>query len=389
MKFKLSYTLLITTVILGLFSGLGIIGIGESFIEVFISVPSRTTVLTVMTVSIFGGLMKHYKILDKIVENMLLVVSSKKNILMIIPAMIGVLIIPGGALLSAPFIYNIGEDMNLPPVRRAAINLVFRHIAMFILPYSTSILLISASFPDVSIPKLVLLNLFFVIPMVILGYILYLKDIKIEKTKPRKNILKNIYRLIIYTSPIYICVIVNVITGLPFYLTLFVSILIVYLLGDKKDFLKVVVKSFNLNTILTVIAVLAMKEIILKMDNLLLVFSGLLSEGNSMISIMFVFLISAMFFGFITGNIGAALAVLLPMLIQMNVSNEMLYIYLYYCSACAYLGYFFSPLHLCQAFTLQLMNVTNGELYREYRYFAPLLIFILFISVFILKLILV
>ncbi|MBZ2174998.1 DUF401 family protein [Schnuerera sp. xch1] len=50
---------------------------------------------------------------------------------MIIPAMIGVLIISGGALLSAPFIYNLGEEMELSPPRRAAINLVFRHIAMF------------------------------------------------------------------------------------------------------------------------------------------------------------------------------------------------------------------------------------------------------------------
>ncbi len=107
--------------------------------------------MTVIMVSILGGLMNHYKILDKIVETLLLMVRSKKNILMIIPAMIGVLIIPGGALLSAPFINNIGEEIKLTPARRAAINLVFRHITMFILPYSTSLLVVSASIPNINI----------------------------------------------------------------------------------------------------------------------------------------------------------------------------------------------------------------------------------------------
>lgn len=385
LKFKLSNTLLITAVILGLITGLGPLETTRSFIDVFVIKSSLSTVLTVMMVSIFGGLMKHYGILDQIVSSMISVINNKKNILMIIPAMIGVLLIPGGALLSAPFINNLGQDMKIPPVRRVAINLVFRHISMFILPYSTMLLLATSSFPDISMGKLILLNLIFVIFMIIMGYILYIKDIIPEKKNNNHFNLRDILQLLVYTSPIYICVIINMMTGLEFYITIIASIFIVYLLSDKKDFLKITIKSLNVSTVLTVIAILSMKETILKLDELLLIFSRLFAESNSMLAIMLVFLITSFFFGFITGSTGPSMAVTLPMLVQLNPSENMLYIYLYFCCATSFIGYFFSPLHLCQAFTLQHMEVSTGELYKEYRILAPMLVILLFISVFFLK----
>ena len=388
LKIKLSYTLLISAGILGIISGLGFETLGKVVLNTFINSSSRATILTVMIVSILGGLMKHYKILDKIVETMLLIIRNKRNILMIIPAMIGVLIIPGGALLSAPFINNIGEEMKLPPSRRAAINLVFRHIAMFILPYSTSLLIVSASLPNINISKLILLNLFFVISVIITGYFFFLRDVPSDISSSRKNIGKNLLKLLVYTSPIYISVIINSITGLPFYITLIASVFIVYLLSDKRDFLKVLVKSLNWNTVLTVIAVLIMKEIILNMEDLLRMFNNMFNSSSNMLSMIILLLISSFFFGYITGNQTAALAIILPMISLLDVTSQMLYIYTYFIFGSAFMGYFFSPIHLCQAFTLEHMGVTTGELYKEYRFYMPTLLLILIISVFIFKLIL-
>lgn len=383
LKIKLSYTLLISAGILGIISRLGFETLGQVVLSISINPSSRATVLTVIMVSILGGLMSHYKILDRIVETLLLIIGNKKNILMVIPGMIGVLIIPGGALLSAPFINNIGEEMNLPPSRRAAINLVFRHIAMFILPYSTSLLIVSASIPNINIFRLILLNLFFVISLIIVGYFFFLKDIPSDRPSSRKTIGENLLKLLIYTSPIYASVIINFITGLPFYITLIASVFIVYFLSDKKDFLKVFIKSINWNTVLTVIAVLIMKETILHMEDLLKIFNNMLNASNSMLSTIIVFWISSFFFGYITGNQTAALAIILPMISQLYITNNMLYIYTYFAFGSSFMGYFFSPIHLCQAFTLEHMGATTGELYKEYRFYIPTLLLILFISAFV------
>jgi len=381
LKLKLSTTLLITACILGVISGIGFEAIKSAVFSIFIEFSSLSTVLAVVMVSILSGLMKQYKILDKIVDSLQLVIHNKKSILMIIPAMIGVLIVPGGALLSAPFINNLGEDMGLAPSRRAAINLVFRHISMFVLPYSTSLLIISASMPEISIPRIILLNLIFVTSMTVIGYFLYLRDIKVEKsTSSRNDIGKNVLNLLVYTSPIYICVILNVMTGLPFFITLFASVVLVYFLSDKKNFIKIAINSFNWSSVLTVISVFIIKDIILRMDELLGIFNNMFLESNSIYATMLVFMVSALFFGFITGYQSASLAILLPMVSQLKVSNDILHVYIYLAYGCAFLGYFFSPLHLCQAFTVQHMGTTTKELYKEYKFFAPILLLVLIVS---------
>lgn len=386
-KVKLSYTLLITAGILGIFSNIGIKNAFNSVSSVFLNSPSRSTVLTVMMVSVLGGLMGHYKILEQIVSTMEKVIRNKKNILMIIPAFVGLLVIPGGALLSAPFINNLGAELKITPPKRAAINLTFRHIAMFLMPYSTGLLIVASSFPDLNMAKIILFNLTFVILVIITGYFLFIKNIKTDIETKRENLLNNLIKLGIFTSPIYIPVLINIFTGLPFYLTLLISVVIVYILSDKKDFINTLIKSISWHTILTVTAILIIKEIILRMDSLLEIFLNMFNNSNNILYTLLIFFLTSLFFGFITGNQGASLAIILPMLSQLNISNDMLYVYIYFAFASAFMGYYFSPLHLCQAFTVELMEVSTMDLYKEYKYYAPIMFVILIGTFFLLRLV--
>ena len=386
-KIKLSYTLLIIAAILAIFSNIGIKSATNSVFNVFLNSPSRSTVLTVMMISILGGLMGHYKILEGIVEALEKVIKNKKNILMIIPAFIGLLVIPGGALLSAPFINNLGEELNVPPPKRAAINLIFRHIAMYIMPFSTGLLIVASSFPDLSIGKIILYNMLFVTLIIITGYFLFIKDIKVNVVAKRENLASNLMKLVILTSPIYLPVVISLPTGLPFYVTLLISIVVVYFLGSKKNFIIILVKSISWHTILTMIAILIIKEIILNMDSLLEIFMTMFSNNDNIFYTLLIFFVTSLFFGFITGNQGASLAIILPMISQLNVSNNMLYIYIYFAYVSAFMGYYFSPLHLCQAFTVELMGVNTVDLYKEYKYYAPIMFVILIGTFFFLRLI--
>ncbi|MBN2286471.1 MAG: DUF401 family protein [Tissierellales bacterium] len=386
-KFKLSQTIVMASLVLGVTSGIGFRKFVEAVTGVFLKASSLNTILVVMMVSVLGGVMKHYGILDVIVETMQKVVGSKKKTIGLIPALIGVLIIPGGALLSAPFVNTIGEKIGISPPRRAAINLVFRHMAMFIMPYSTSILIVSSSFDDVSIPFVIFLNSFFVLGIIIIGYFLYLKNLENDPVNSTERTLSNIKKLIIYTSPIYACVVVTGITGLPFYLTIFISLLIVYLLSDKKDFIKKMLQSVNVHIVITVTAVLIMQSIILQMTDMLTLFNDLFVNSGNMLTISLVLLAASFFFGYITGYQVASLAITLPLIAQLNVSYEMMHIYIYLATGCSFIGYFFSPLHLCQAFTVQIMGVSTGELYKEYRWFAPILLIYLMLTVFLMRLI--
>lgn len=388
-KVKLSYTLLITAGVLGILSGIGLNAIVGSVLSLVKDSTSLETILTVFMVAILGGLMKHYGLLDKIVDTMVLVIRNKKNILMMVPALMGLLVIPGGAMLSAPFVNEIGEDLGLKPARRGAVNLIFRHLAMFVLPYSTAILVVLAALPQIDYPRFILYNLIFVAIIVFSGYFIFLRDIKVDKGPPVKNLGTNILKLLLYTSPIYMAVVLNAITGWPFYITLIGSVLIVYLLSHKRDFFKATFNSISWSTLLTIAGVLIIKDIILNMHGLLNVFNSMFDGSSGFVSILAIFFIASLFFGYITGNIVGGLAIVLPMLSQLDISENMLYIYTFFIYGSSFLGYYFSPLHLCQVFTLEIMGATTGELYFEYKRYAPTVLILFLISIFLLKTVLI
>lgn len=371
-KVKLSYALLITAGFLSLMSGFGPAELLRLALGLFTSQASINTILVVAMVSILGGLMKHYDMLQKIVDTILILTKSKKRSIVVIPALIGVLVIPGGAMLSAPFVNNLGQEMGLMPARRAAVNLIFRHVAMFILPFSTSLLVVVSILPALDIYKIIGLNLVMIAAMLILGQQLFLRDLAPSAVEEKSGRLAGIKDLLLYSSPIYLSVLINLIFGVPFYIAMLGSLVAVYLISDRKDFFKVAAASFNGHVVLTVIAVLMMKEVIMHLDALMAMVHQLFSASDSVWTVLAVIFFTSVLIGYITGYSVAALAVTLPLISELAAPLSTMYVYAYFAFGSAFLGYFFSPLHLCQAFTLQLMGVTTNEIYREYRLYAPL-----------------
>lgn len=383
-KVKLGSAILIVTISIALFSGIGIANLGKTILGVFLNKYSRDTILTVVMVGILGSLLKNFGILNRIVESMLLMIPNKKAVMMLIPSLIGMMSVPGGAVLSAPFINKIGDEMKIIPARRAIINLVYRHISMFLFPFTSSFLFIKAAMPEINLYRLILTNLPFVLGMFLLGYFIFMKnEIDNEKRKTRVS-LKELLNLIIITSPIYMSVIINVLTGLPFFISMLGSIFITYLLSSKKDFFKVAFKSINYNTIFVISSILVLKDIILQLEGMLYIIREALLSVEGVFSVLFIFMAVSLFFGFITGYPTTSLALTLPILSMMNFRSNELYIYLFFVNAVAFMGYFYSPLHLCQVLTLGEMKVSAGNLYKEYKLYFILQMSLAFIITFIL-----
>lgn len=162
------------------------------------------------------------------------------------------------------------------------------------------------------------------------------------------------------------------------------SVFITYLLSSKKDFLKVAFKSINYNTIYVIVSILILKDIILQLEGMLDIIRGLLISVDGVWSVLFLFMAVSLFFGFITGYPTVALALTLPLLSMMNFSINELYIYVFFVNAAAFMGYFYSPLHLCQVLTLGEMKVSAGDLYKEYKLYFFLQIALIFALTFVL-----
>ncbi|HPF88867.1 MAG TPA: DUF401 family protein, partial [Candidatus Limiplasma sp.] len=76
--------------------------------EVF-TLSNINAVVAIVLIGVLSGLMKHYGLLDDIVQPAKLLVRNRKVLMGLIPAVIGFLSVPGGALLSAPFADELGN----------------------------------------------------------------------------------------------------------------------------------------------------------------------------------------------------------------------------------------------------------------------------------------
>ena len=154
---------------------LGVFSIPEHLaMTIWLAAANPSTILLAIVVGlipIIGGTLKATGQMDNLVSNMRI---GKKAFLMISPALVGLLPMPGGALLSAPLIEKGAEDV--PGVRKAGLNVWFRHILYLIYPLSPTLIISSeAAQLDVyqAIPYLAPALLF----SLILGYFFFLRDI--------------------------------------------------------------------------------------------------------------------------------------------------------------------------------------------------------------------
>lgn len=368
--------LLLTGVILSVIAGVAPMDMVNNFISVFTTPSTFKTIIIVVIVGMLGSLMKHYGILDKIVESLKELISSQKTIIMVLPAVIGLLSVPGGAQLSIPFVDKIGNDMGMTGEVRSVINLSFRHIAMFLLPTSTSIIMVTTVLPDVNLYGLIAMNLGFVVLMQLTSYFLYIRkyqDVKSDTAATNKG--KSFVNLLIYLSPIYMVVVFNGLFGIEMYISAFLSLVIILLLWgmkDVKDYAVTAYKGISPSTFTMLVGVYFVQNTIKSLDQVMSGFSTLFANASGF-SILLVIAFAAVLFGLTTGLSMVPLGIILPLINSLPLATNAKLVYSFFVYVWSFLGYFFSPLHMCQLLTVKHVGCGNGPVYKEYSKLIPCL----------------
>ena len=372
--------LCLTAIYIALIAGIPYLQIWHNFTSVFTQKSTLSSLTVIALVGVLGNVLKEYGILDRVVQNLEVLFRSKKTIIMVLPAVIGLLSVPGGAMLSAPFVLRLGEEMGLPPARRAVINLSFRHIAMFIMPYSTALLLIPSIVSDIKIYHLILLNIGFVLWMQITAYLAYLRGVKCPKTPRQQGRGRALCSLLYNLSPVYMIVVCNALFGLEMPYCVAICIGIALLIGTRKQIFHVLWRGVNLKNIAMVIGVYFIQYTIKNLDQVQAICIDLFTRSSG-IMVLLVIAGCALLFGLSTGLNLLAVTVILPLIAGLSIGPMERLCYTFFVLVWAFLGYFYSPLHLCQLLTLKQMGCTQMQAYREHLRAAPFIMvgsFVLF-----------
>lgn len=164
---------------LGLICGAIILGLATLPVMVMLERIGRTATdpsilflaLAMAVVPMIGGTMKESGQVDSLVNNLRI---GKRSLLAVAAAMMGLLPMPGGALLSAPILEKAGEDVDRDLI--SAINNWYRHVFILIYPLSPA-LIVSTKITGLDVYRAIvyLLPGFFL--ALILGYVFFLRRV--------------------------------------------------------------------------------------------------------------------------------------------------------------------------------------------------------------------
>ena len=375
LKVPNGYALIIAAAAAGLMGRLLLLTVLQSFLQVFTEWANFSSVLIIIEIATMGALMTRYGLFKRAEEALKAFLPYPRLIIMLLPSVIGMLQVPGGAALSAPFCNNLGADMGLSRSQRANTNVICRHVFMLCAPFSTSVLIVIGLAPQLDLPVFLMTSLAFTAVMVLGNYVFFLRKSKpIELSRvPTGERVKQLGVFLLMLAPIWVVVALNVFFGVHYILAVLAGVLVVYLLCDRKEFLKNLAKSYNLSLTIMIVGIYFFQNVIKNMSELQMLVHDLLVSGSDL-AFLTVIALAALLFGLASGLMYTALGILVPIIVSVSGGGMPLVVNLFYVFCWSYIGYVFSPLHMCQILSDQECGGTISERYRTY---LPMIVLLL------------
>jgi hypothetical protein len=342
-----------------------------------------TTTLDLLTISVcaatFGimllsELYKETGMIRRLSDSVSRLINNPKIVLCILPAIIGLLPVGGGALVSAPLVDSEADKLKMTPSKKAYVNLWFRHTIFPVYPLGP-VIIATAVLTKLSIPSIIVRQIPVVLVMVIVGYIIgFWKVSQVKKDAPdiRANRKSDLNNFFISFFPILATILIDVALNLAGFNQLLsgFDVVIAILIG-----IAIFVAITKLNSMVFVkplkswgiwgITAAAYGAFLLRnvMDaaGISNVFSSYVANGS--IDVVLFLAVGPALLGLLTGSAQGGVAVsvsilstIFPLPFAAKVAA------LVYISA--YLGYTIAPTHLCLTFTADYFKCSLGKMYK-------------------------
>ena len=388
-KVALGYSLVVGAIVVGAFSGLGVKGIVTTFADALVDPITIRLVAVLALIGVLGHTMQKLGVLSKLVASLNKVLRSPKLTIAVLPSIMGTLLVTGGAIMAAPLVDEVADDLALSKPKRAAINLMFRHAWYFVYPLMPVFILVS-EIANIDTFDLIKIQWPMTVTMVAIGYWMWIRParpvIEVSKEKPK---MADIGTFIKYSAPLWISLSLALglekvdwtnlgmsasasssFTSMVFPLALCLGILAAVILGDKSDesIMTTIRKGIKIEIIFSGVGIMIFKGMV---GQLTVLDSLVLSFLETGIPLFIIFITLPWLTGFLSASTTSAIGITLPILMPaLALSDKPIpLIMLLYSSA--FLGYLVSPLHLCQVLTLEYFKVKISDLYKEYKLIIP------------------
>ncbi|MEK7399491.1 MAG: DUF401 family protein [Candidatus Poribacteria bacterium] len=373
-KIELFYALFAGSVLAGILFGHSV-GLIYDFYHTITNLDVLTLLIAFPFIFYLSNILTESGILSNMLVSLEKLIGDMRFVIISLPFMIGLVPAPSGAMLSAPFVEELGSRLGLKPERKLVINYWFRHVTEYLNPvYPGPILAVAIL--GITFKDLFLLNIPVMAFVLILGFILYVARLKSESINGGKATFKDVKVILNGFLPILIAILLPIVFKLNLALSIAISILLIAIVNRiKLSLLKSLIKkSLKYDLLLLIFSVMFFKTVLENSKAIELVTNAFLEYHLPPFALVILLpLITGFITGITIGYVGLTFTLLKPFFGTMDLH----FVMLAYVSG--FIGVLASPTHLCFTVTQKYFKASFGKVYKL---LIPALVLLLAFAIF-------
>ncbi|MGB9832782.1 DUF401 family protein [Caldisericum sp.] len=363
LRFSIAVSIFLIAIITSFFKDLNIIRIFQLMLQTLSHLDTINMILVIIIVTYLGELLKTSGLLSDITEDFKKILSPKA-FLPIFSLVVGLLPMPGGALVSAPMVDEGAMDVEINSDEKALLNFWFRHVWEPISPLYPEFLL-GVSILGTTVFKIISIQWPISVGMFFSGIIFIVPFIKNGKKQKNRTDLYTAFDILKNLSPIIlIFAFLMIFKKYPSFVSMLFGL--VYLIILRKVPFKTLKLSFKYKKILEytflIYAIFFLREIVTSTNFAQSIFIELQSLKTPTYLILFILPFSIGFLaGISSASIGIAYPLLMPLL---KVGNSLIPSNILIAYFGVWTALLFTPMHLCLSLSVDYFKTEFKRVYR-------------------------
>jgi len=362
-KVSLGLSILSGGIFLGLLFGLSLFEMIKNMGIAVIEWPTIHLLIIVLLILIFGELLKFLKSLESLSRGLENLVRSTKLLLMLLPALVGLLPMPAGAMMSAPMVENLGGRRRISAEVKMVVNYWFRHILEFTWPLYLGVIF-TASLLRISFREVILAQIPLSLAMILGGVLFCTPKIKQEpdSIQSQGGFFENIGLTFKGALPVLLVVGVNLSLKADLALALGAVIVFFGLVSkiEIRRWMEMIRKAITLEMVILILSVMIFKKLITVSGAIETVPESLANFG---VSPIFAIITVPFTVGILTGMTSAFVGIAYPVLFSFLVPDGVNYGYMMLAYGAGFAGVMLSPVHLCLVVTRDYFKASFSRMY--------------------------
>ena len=330
------------------------------FTETTTDPTTISLVLATFGIGLLSLLYKETRTLNSLSESIGELLKNPKLVVSTLPAILGLLPVPGGALMSAPLVESTAEKLGLDDAKKTYVNVWFRHLIFPIYPMG-QFLILTATLTNTPISSIIISQIPVVAVMALVGYLTVLRKATVSNsTIGMTRFRENSKKFLISFSPILTMILSVALLPVDVSIAAFIGISLLILIAKPTK--ETLVKAIS-NTAIYKVTLAAYGAMLLRSVAIASGVSEAFGQAVAAANVGEIVLLSVIpvVLGFLIGMPSGSVAISAPIIAGVMTftprSASLLFI-------SAYLGYLAAPTHLCLALTADYFKSSLNKVYK-------------------------